>query len=97
MASQNGLSKDRIKKYRRYLKREERLYRPAAELEKRESGVRNENAIYVLGPMLDAFVVWVLKNAIESGKKRLYFHARDGYFMDSAARKYAERFAIHIE
>lgn len=97
MASQSGLSKGRIKKYRRYLKREERLYRPAAELEKRESGVRNENAIYVLGPMLDAFVVWVLKNAIESGKKRLYFLARDGYFMYRAARIYAERFSIPIE
>ena len=39
----------------------------------------------VLGPALSAFVRWVLAEAVRTGKKRLYFLARDGYFMYQTA------------
>lgn len=39
----------------------------------------------VLAPLLYSFVLWVLKEAEKTGKKRLYFLARDGYFMYRAA------------
>ena len=97
MASQNSSLKARINRYRRYLVREERLYLPAAELEPDISEVQGKTAIYVLGPVLNAFVVWVLQNAVKSGKQRLYFLARDGYLMYRAARIYTERFSIPIE
>lgn len=43
------------------------------------------NIIYM--PVLIEFVTWVLREAKESGKKRLYFLARDGYQMYLAAQK----------
>ena len=97
MASQSSTSKARINRYRRYLVREEKLYLPAVELESDISGVQEETAIYVLGPVLNAFVVWVLRNAVRSGKKRLYFLARDGYMMYRAAIIYTKRFSIPVE
>lgn len=73
------------KKYRKYRRGEKRT--PEHELP----------GIHVLGPLLDAFVVWVLRNALDSGKKRLYFLARDGYFMYLAAKLYVERFSLPVE
>ena len=50
---------------------------------------RSEKEIYerVLAPTLYEFVVWVLQEALQSGKKRLYFLARDGYQMYLAAQQ----------
>ena len=39
----------------------------------------------VLAPALHAYVLWVLRDALQKGKKRLYFLARDAYFMYRAA------------
>lgn len=36
---------------------------------------------YVLSPALHGYILWVLREAAASGKKRLYFLARDGYLM----------------
>lgn len=51
---------------------------------------------YVLAPSLNAYVLWVLSEALQSGKKRLYFLARDGYFMYLYAKKYAEQYHLPI-
>lgn len=52
---------------------------------------------YVFGPALNGFVLWVLKNAMRSGKQRLYFLARDGYLMYRAASIYVEKLSLPIE
>ena len=68
-----------------------------------ENSVEKESRVFeavgtrVLGPALNGFIVWVLKNAVKDGKKRLYFLARDGYFMFRAAKLYAEKFALPVE
>lgn len=52
---------------------------------------------YVFAPLLNSFVLWVLGEAQKNGVKRLYFLARDGYFMYRAAQIYAEKFHIPTE
>lgn len=52
---------------------------------------------YVLAPALNGFVIWVLKQAMEQGIKRLYFLARDGYFMYHTAIRYIEVYNLPIE
>lgn len=60
---------------------------------------RSEKEIYkrVLAPTLYEFVVWVLQKALQSGKKRLYFLARDGYQMYLAARHLCKQYDLDIE
>lgn len=63
----------------------------------KESRVFEVVGTRVLGPALNGFIVWVLKNAVRDGKKRLYFLARDGYFMFRAAKLYAEKLSLPVE
>ena len=60
---------------------------------------RSEKEIYerVLAPTLYEFVVWVLQGALQSGTKRLYFLARDGYQMYLAARQLCKQYDLDIE
>ena len=60
---------------------------------------RSEKEIYkrVLAPTLYEFVMWVLQKALQSGKKRLYFLARDGYQMYLAARQLCKQYDLDIE
>lgn len=61
--------------------------------------IQSEQEIYecVLAPTLYEFVVWVLQEALQSGKKRLYFLARDGYQMYLAARQLCKQYDLDIE
>ena len=61
--------------------------------------IQSEKEIYkcVLAPTLYEFVVWVLQKALQSGKKRLYFLARDGYQMYLAARQLCKQYDLDIE
>ena len=61
--------------------------------------IQSEQEIYecVLAPTLYEFVVWVLQEALQSGTKRLYFLARDGYQMYLAARKLCKQYDLDIE
>ncbi len=52
---------------------------------------------HVLAPALNGFVLWVLKEALRSGKRRLYFLARDGYLMYRAASVYCEKWKLPLE
>ena len=96
MSSRLQNSNERLKTYQRYLKKEQ-IYCPPKRLESETEGQLWEAGNYVLGPALNAFVIWVLKEAERSGKKRLYFLARDGYFMYRAAQIYTEKFHLDVE
>lgn len=52
---------------------------------------------YVLAPVLNGFVVWVLSQAMLRGIRRLYFLARDGYFMYRTACRYTEIYRLPVE
>jgi len=52
---------------------------------------------YVIGPSINGFVLWVLREAIRTGKKRLYFLARDGYFMYRVALDICEVMQLEVE
>lgn len=52
---------------------------------------------FVLAPMLCSYVLWVLQEAVSSGKKRLYFLARDGYQMYQAAEVFCAKLGISLE
>ena len=52
---------------------------------------------YVLAPALHGFVAWVLKESMKQGIKRLYFLARDGYFMYQTADFYVKELGLPIE
>lgn len=51
----------------------------------------------MLGPALAGFLLWVLNDAVKTGKRRLYFMARDGYFMYRAALIFCGRFHLPVE
>lgn len=50
-----------------------------------EKDAAGELYLHVFAPVLLEYVAWVLFSAVHSGKKRLYFLARDGYQMYLAA------------
>lgn len=58
---------------------------------------REELYLHVCAPILISYVTWVLSEAIKSGKKRLYFLARDGYQMYVVAKCFCEAWELDIE
>lgn len=69
-------------------------------LDKNSAGhqkIREEIFLHVWMPVITEYVEWVLENAVESGKKRLYFLARDGYMMYLLAEKLARARNLKIE
>ena len=52
---------------------------------------------YVLAPALGGFVRWLVHAALQSGKTRLYFLARDGYFFYHAARIYCKKRGLPLD
>ncbi len=52
---------------------------------------------YVLTPVLFLYVLWVLADALWNGKRRLYFLARDGYMMYTAAKYICEQWQLPLE
>lgn len=63
----------------------------------REQTVIWETASCILAPALNSFVLWVLKEAVRRGIQRLYFLARDGYFLYETARYYANAYKLPVE
>ena len=70
--------------YLRALQKSPRLHRAALALPA-SRGALETACSYALAPALAGFVQWLLDRAVRSGKKRLYFLARDGYFFYQAA------------
>ncbi len=99
-------TKKRHARYRAILSESDHLFEPAERLEKesrfdcaRESraDVMLNSSAYVLGPAINAYVLWVLGEAAKKGTERLYFLARDGYFMYVTARILCEKLDIPID
>ena len=89
--------RDRRDVYRAILSQSPALYRAAEEGRLSENDPVTVAACYALAPALGAFTAWLLKNALKSGKKRLYFLARDGYFMLQAAGIFCKRLSLPLE
>lgn len=53
--------------------------------------------LYAMVPVLVEYVTWVLTEAVKSGKKRLYFLARDGYQMYLVAKKLVKIWNMDLE
>lgn len=58
---------------------------------------KDESALFVIAPVLCKYVMWVLSEAIKSGKKRLYFLARDGYTMYKVACEICSKLNLTME
>lgn len=104
--------KARFERYLGYLKQNPGLYQPFEFYRQNVSEDKSDIADflpeeqqetfetvndYVLAPALDSYVLWALREAIASGKKRLYFLARDGYLMYRAAQVYCQMFQLPIQ
>lgn len=59
--------------------------------------IREEVFLYVWAPVLTAYVEWVIREAVRSGKKRLYFLARDGFMMYRMAEKLVKERKIDLD
>lgn len=51
----------------------------------------------ILAPAFHGFILWTLHEAENKGIRRLYFLARDGYFMYRCAQIYTEKLQLSIE
>ncbi len=69
----------------------------AVSVVQREQKIIWETASCVLAPALNSFVLWVLKEAVRRGIQRLYFLARDGYFLYETARVYVNAYKLPVE
>lgn len=94
----------RYEQYREILKKSELLEYPVKKIceeyqmraEERHN-IEEQTSSFVLAPALNGFVVWVLQNVLKKGVQRLYFLARDGYFMYRIACRYCEEFNLPLE
>lgn len=68
----------------------------AAKEGEKESLLRTQCRI-IWGPALFFFVSWVLRQAAASGKRRIYFLARDGYMMQRIASLMAQSWKLPVE
>lgn len=75
----------RLKLYKNYIKENNLMYQIIQQMEITKNDTLCLVSSYVLAPVLGSFVVWLLKSAMQNNIKRLYFLARDGYFMYHAA------------
>lgn len=93
------------KDYERYLRIAEKvnnLSKEASEEVLAAHPDRKDNVVFTTtaaatGPILTAYVYWVLSDAIKKGIRRLYFLARDGYVMYKIASLVAEKEKLDIE
>lgn len=62
-----------------------------------QNEIRKMVTLYVTAPILCEYVLWVLSDALESGKSKLYFLARDGYSMYQVAAMICAQLELPIE
>ena len=89
--------KVRRAQYEKLLQESPLLYRAAQQLPLPGGDAAALAGSRVLAPALAGFTGWLVKQAAGSGKKRLYFLARDGYLMYRAARILCERLSLPID
>ena len=84
----NSLDK-RFRKYEKYLKQDPVMLQAIYMCEKHniaESTDEDRMFLHTFAPVIIHFTLWVIREALKSGKKRLYFLARDGYYMYHVAK-----------
>ena len=79
------MGEKREDQYRKYLKADPRMYQAVRQTCDSKADPRMVAVSHVFAPALGSFVMWVLETAVKSGKNRLYFLARDGWYMYRAA------------
>lgn len=92
----------RIQQYRAIWRTEPELSLAAdfllmGELEHPEKNVLPIVTVFVTAPLLCAYIAWVVREAVRTGKKRLYFLARDGYYMKRVAELFCEAWGVDLE
>ncbi|MDE7300302.1 MAG: hypothetical protein K2N94_16005 [Lachnospiraceae bacterium] len=85
----------RIRQYQRRLRKEPLFY--GLSMEMYTKNVRAAAVWFVLAPVLCGYVLQVLQEAERSGKKRLYFLARDGWQMYQIAKTFCEKLELPLE
>lgn len=83
--------------YQKQLENSPRMYRAAQAADGLEQDAAAVVLRCVIAPALGCFVQWLLGEAVASGKKRLYFLARDGYLMYRAALVFCRRYHLPID
>lgn len=73
------------------------LGRSACSMLKEKDNVLFGTTVCVTAPVLFAYVSWVLTDAAERGKERLYFLARDGYVMYRIAEILCKKYKFSVE
>lgn len=88
----------RIQKYRQLWNTEPEFLKLVEQLISQNGGdVMSSVTGYVTAPLLCGYVAWVVWEAVRTGKQRLYFLARDGYYLKKAADIFCEEWNINIE
>lgn len=85
----------RAERYRRILRSSTLLYPHASDFMRPGDGAPAIH--YVLSPLMAEFMRWLLLCAVQSGKQRLYFLARDGYLMKRVAEIFCQQFHLPVE
>lgn len=92
-----NLQKSRIKQYKEELQKSRFLYSPLDNVPLENMEVQEQITWLVLAPGLVDFIIWTLNKAVQAGMRRLYFLARDGYFMYRTAQYLCEQLSVPIE
>ena len=90
----------RLQLYRKILSRQQLLYSISEKLyneEPHSQGPQSITTLYVMAPVMVLYILWVLQEAVRTGKRRLYFLARDGYSMYHVAKTICEQAQIPVE
>ncbi len=75
----------------------ERLLEVENKKKQQQEKIRDIVTVYVTAPLLCEYTAWVVREAALSGKKRLYFLARDGYYMKQAAEVFCSAWNLELE
>ena len=91
-----------LKRYKRILMKEPELFDTAEKVYELINGEDNQSILhgissYVVAPIIYKFVLWIIKDALRRGKKRLYFLARDGYIMHHIAEMICRERKLPLE
>lgn len=78
---------EKLNRYQKILSRNKPLYNAAQECLQAwpELDDRDKLFLLVFAPVAVSFTAWVIEQALNQGRKRLYFLARDAFFMHTAA------------
>lgn len=84
-----------IQSYRKQLEKSDILYRPYAD----QCVQKTVNCAdsYVMAPMLNLFIIWLLREAVQNRISHLFFLARDSYPLFLIAEQYCKKLHLKLE